>query len=119
LSSVEKAKQAVIQAAAGTIITVGSATGIVVATAIFQKLSVGPVAVVLSDRADDLSRIRMNLSAVGTLPDGLRQQVVHVYLASLVAAVSTFAMKNNPLEAKPVSLKEQGSEAEKSPPKAT
>jgi MFS family permease len=127
LSSVEKSKQAVIQAAAGTIISAGSTTGIVVATAIFQRLSVSPVAAILSEQPDDLSRIMMNLSAVQTLTHGTKQQVLHAYMhalrgvfffslaASLVAAISTFAMKNNPLVLKSATMKDPGTEDEKPP----
>jgi MFS family permease len=131
LSSVEKTKQAVIQAAAGTIISAGSTTGIVVATAIFQKLSVGPLAVVLTNRPDELSKVTISLTSVQTLPDEVRQQAVHVYLhalrgvfffslaASLVAAVSTFAMKNNPLSVKLAATGDQKCNSEESSTKST
>jgi len=114
LTSVDKKRQAVVQAASGTIMSVGFTVGIVVATAIFQKLSRGGLqGVLLRARGEDdeemLERVLQTFGRAGGLSVSTQGEITAVYLGAvrcvfylvlglfLAAAVSSLLMKNNPL----------------------
>jgi MFS family permease len=107
LSSADSEKQAVIQAASWTISSAGFTIGIAAASAVFLKLSLGNLEVILSKQPELLSAVRGSFEAVNSLVGMEKVEVVGVYLKALrgvfylamgemaVSALTSFCMEDN------------------------
>ncbi|KAI0123654.1 multidrug resistance protein fnx1 [Xylariales sp. AK1849] len=107
LSSVDQEKQAVIQAASWTISSTGSTLGISAASAIFQGLSSRGLSASLGADDELTNSLRGDFEALRSLTGDVRDEVVSIYLDALrgvfffalgsivLAAVASFAMRNN------------------------
>ena len=113
LSSVNEAKQAVIQAASWTFESVGLTFGIVIASTVFQKILFSDLRVLLKGKPDLFNVITTNFDALNSLGGSEKQPIIGVYLKALrgvfyvamaemlLAAVISFSMKNNLLVDEP------------------
>jgi hypothetical protein len=107
LSSVDAEKQAIIQAASWTISSAGFMIDIAAASAVFLKLSLGNLEVVLSNQPELLSAVRASFEAVNSLVEIEKEEAVRVYLKALrgvfylamgemaVSALTSFCMEDN------------------------
>jgi hypothetical protein len=107
LSSADSEKQAVIQAASWTISSTGFTVGITVASAVFQKLSLGQLQSLLSGQPELLSEMRENFGNLRGKDSAQKQEIVEIYLKAvrgvffvglgelIVAVASSLCMENN------------------------
>jgi len=109
LTSVDEEKQAVIQASSWTVSSTGYTVGIAAGSAIFQKLSLNHLQVILSGQPELLANIRNSFEALSDLSGLEKEVVIAVYLKAVkgvfflavgevaFAAVVSLFMKNNKL----------------------
>lgn len=107
LSSANDETQAVIQAASWTVESTGATIGIATGSAVFQKLSLSRLQIILSGQPEVLSRIQGSFEALPNLRGSMKEAVIEVYLKAVrgvlflalggmvFAAVSSLFMKNN------------------------
>jgi len=107
LSSVDDDRQAVIQGASWTIESIGLALGITVASTVFQKISVGGLQGLLAGQPVLLDALLKDIAALQPLSSPEKETIIDVYMKAsrgvffvalaemVLAAVSSFIMKNN------------------------
>ena len=113
LSSVDDKTQVVVQAASWTIESIGLTFGITIASAVFQKISLGDLRILLTGEPDLLHALTTNYDALKGLAGSEKQSVVDVYVKAskgvffvamaemVLAAGISFGMQNNRLRDEP------------------